>query len=82
MGASSTPQTVLQFLAALEGALATHGHGVPEGARRRRGRRGAAAGRWRAPSDTPCGRSSAVVNHSAPDAAPHVGARVTIVVTG
>jgi len=32
MGASSTPQTVLQFLAALEGALATHGHRVPEGA--------------------------------------------------
>jgi len=32
MGASSTPQTVLQFLAALEGALAVHGHDVPEGA--------------------------------------------------
>jgi len=32
MGASSTPQTVLQFFAALEGALATHGHHVPEGA--------------------------------------------------
>jgi alanine-glyoxylate transaminase / serine-glyoxylate transaminase / serine-pyruvate transaminase len=32
MGASSTPQTVLQFLASLEGALATHGHHVPEGA--------------------------------------------------
>jgi alanine-glyoxylate transaminase / serine-glyoxylate transaminase / serine-pyruvate transaminase len=32
MGASSTPQTVLQFLAALEGALAVHGHRVPEGA--------------------------------------------------
>jgi alanine-glyoxylate transaminase/serine-glyoxylate transaminase/serine-pyruvate transaminase len=32
MGAGSTPQTVLQFLAALEGALATHGHRVPEGA--------------------------------------------------
>jgi alanine-glyoxylate transaminase/serine-glyoxylate transaminase/serine-pyruvate transaminase len=32
MGASSTPQTLLQFLAALEGALATHGHRVPEGA--------------------------------------------------
>ncbi|HKH70488.1 MAG TPA: alanine--glyoxylate aminotransferase family protein [Vicinamibacterales bacterium] len=32
MGASSTPQTVLQFLAALEGALAAHGHRVPEGA--------------------------------------------------
>ncbi len=32
MGASSTPQTVLQFLAALEGALVTHGHRVPEGA--------------------------------------------------
>jgi alanine-glyoxylate transaminase / serine-glyoxylate transaminase / serine-pyruvate transaminase len=32
MGASSTPQTLLQFLAACEGALAMHGHGVPEGA--------------------------------------------------
>jgi alanine-glyoxylate transaminase/serine-glyoxylate transaminase/serine-pyruvate transaminase len=32
MGASSTPQTVLQFLAALEGALAMNGHDVPEGA--------------------------------------------------
>jgi len=32
MGASSTPQTLLQFLAACEGALATHGHQVPEGA--------------------------------------------------
>jgi hypothetical protein len=32
MGASSTPQTLLQFLAALEGALAMHGHRVPEGA--------------------------------------------------
>ena len=32
MGASSTPQTVLQFLAALEGVLVTHGHRVPEGA--------------------------------------------------
>jgi alanine-glyoxylate transaminase/serine-glyoxylate transaminase/serine-pyruvate transaminase len=32
MGASSTPQTVLQFLAALEAALVTHGHRVPEGA--------------------------------------------------
>jgi alanine-glyoxylate transaminase / serine-glyoxylate transaminase / serine-pyruvate transaminase len=32
MGASSTPQTLLQFLAALEGALATQGHRVPEGA--------------------------------------------------
>jgi len=32
MGASSTPQTLLQFLAASEGALATHGHHVPEGA--------------------------------------------------
>jgi alanine-glyoxylate transaminase / serine-glyoxylate transaminase / serine-pyruvate transaminase len=32
MGASSTPQTVLQFLAALESALAIHGHRVPEGA--------------------------------------------------
>jgi alanine-glyoxylate transaminase/serine-glyoxylate transaminase/serine-pyruvate transaminase len=32
MGASSTPQTLLQFLAALEGALSTHGHRLPEGA--------------------------------------------------
>jgi alanine-glyoxylate transaminase/serine-glyoxylate transaminase/serine-pyruvate transaminase len=32
MGASSTPQTLLQFLAALESALATHGHGTPPGA--------------------------------------------------
>ena len=32
MGASSTPQTVLQFLAALEGALRAHGHDVPAGA--------------------------------------------------
>jgi alanine-glyoxylate transaminase/serine-glyoxylate transaminase/serine-pyruvate transaminase len=32
MGASSTPQSLLQFLAAFEGALATHGHRVPEGA--------------------------------------------------
>ena len=32
MGASSTPQTLLQFLAALEAALATHGHRVPAGA--------------------------------------------------
>jgi alanine-glyoxylate transaminase/serine-glyoxylate transaminase/serine-pyruvate transaminase len=32
MGASSTPQTLLQFLAACEGALAMHGHRVPEGA--------------------------------------------------
>jgi alanine-glyoxylate transaminase / serine-glyoxylate transaminase / serine-pyruvate transaminase len=32
MGASSTPQTLLQFLAACEGALAAHGHRVPEGA--------------------------------------------------
>ena len=32
MGASSTPQTLLQFLAACEGALAAHGHDVPEGA--------------------------------------------------
>ena len=32
MGASSTPQTLLQFLAALEGALAAHGHRVPAGA--------------------------------------------------
>ena len=32
MGASSTPQTLLQFLAALEAALATLGHRVPPGA--------------------------------------------------
>ena len=32
MGASSTPQTVLQLLAACEGALASHGHQVPAGA--------------------------------------------------
>jgi alanine-glyoxylate transaminase / serine-glyoxylate transaminase / serine-pyruvate transaminase len=32
MGASSTPQTLLQFLAACEGALEAHGHRVPEGA--------------------------------------------------
>jgi alanine-glyoxylate transaminase/serine-glyoxylate transaminase/serine-pyruvate transaminase len=32
MGASSTPQTLLQFLAALEAALATQGHRVPAGA--------------------------------------------------
>jgi alanine-glyoxylate transaminase / serine-glyoxylate transaminase / serine-pyruvate transaminase len=32
MGASSTPQTVLQFLAALESALATNEHHVPAGA--------------------------------------------------
>jgi alanine-glyoxylate transaminase/serine-glyoxylate transaminase/serine-pyruvate transaminase len=32
MGASSTPQTLLQFLAAFEGALALHGHRVREGA--------------------------------------------------
>jgi alanine-glyoxylate transaminase/serine-glyoxylate transaminase/serine-pyruvate transaminase len=32
MGASSTPQTLLQFLAALEGALATHGRLGREGA--------------------------------------------------
>lgn len=32
MGASSTPQTVLQFLAAVEGAFATNGHTLPEGA--------------------------------------------------
>ena len=32
MGASSTPQTLLQFLAALESALASHGHDVPAGA--------------------------------------------------
>jgi alanine-glyoxylate transaminase/serine-glyoxylate transaminase/serine-pyruvate transaminase len=32
MGASSTPQTVLQFLAALEGALTTHGHRLAPGA--------------------------------------------------
>jgi alanine-glyoxylate transaminase/serine-glyoxylate transaminase/serine-pyruvate transaminase len=31
MGASSTPQTVLQFMAAFEGALAMHGHGVRAG---------------------------------------------------
>ena len=32
MGASSTPQTLLQFLAACEAALAAHGHAVPAGA--------------------------------------------------
>jgi alanine-glyoxylate transaminase / serine-glyoxylate transaminase / serine-pyruvate transaminase len=32
MGASSTPQTLLQFLAALEAALATQGHRLPGGA--------------------------------------------------
>src|SRR5262245_7040708 len=32
MGASSTPQTLLQFLAACEGALAVQGHAVREGA--------------------------------------------------
>ena len=32
MGASSTPQTLLQFLAALEAALATQGHRLPAGA--------------------------------------------------
>ena len=32
MGASSTPQTLLQFLAACEGAFAMHGHRVPAGA--------------------------------------------------
>ena len=32
MGASSTPQTLLQFLAALESALGTNGHTVPAGA--------------------------------------------------
>jgi hypothetical protein len=32
MGASSTPQTLLQFLASLESALETHGHNVPAGA--------------------------------------------------
>jgi alanine-glyoxylate transaminase/serine-glyoxylate transaminase/serine-pyruvate transaminase len=32
MGASSTPQAILQFFAALESALATHGHTVPVGA--------------------------------------------------
>jgi alanine-glyoxylate transaminase / serine-glyoxylate transaminase / serine-pyruvate transaminase len=32
MGASSTPQTVLQLLASVEGALAAHGHAVPAGA--------------------------------------------------
>jgi alanine-glyoxylate transaminase / serine-glyoxylate transaminase / serine-pyruvate transaminase len=32
MGASSTPQTLLQFLASLEGALVAQGHHVPAGA--------------------------------------------------
>jgi alanine-glyoxylate transaminase/serine-glyoxylate transaminase/serine-pyruvate transaminase len=32
MGASSTPQTLLQFMAALESALAANGHRVKEGA--------------------------------------------------
>lgn len=32
MGASSTPQTVLQFMAALESALAANGHAAPPGA--------------------------------------------------
>jgi len=32
MGASSTPQTLLQFLAALEAALAAQGHSVRAGA--------------------------------------------------
>jgi len=32
MGASSTPHTLLQFLAALESALGMNGHDVPEGA--------------------------------------------------
>jgi len=32
MGASSTPQTLLQFLAACEGALAMHGYSASEGA--------------------------------------------------
>ena len=32
MGASSTPQTLLQFLAALEASLATQGHRLPAGA--------------------------------------------------
>ena len=32
MGASSTPQTLLQFLAALESALASNGHTAPAGA--------------------------------------------------
>jgi alanine-glyoxylate transaminase/serine-glyoxylate transaminase/serine-pyruvate transaminase len=32
MGASSTPQTLLQFLAALEGSLEANGHSVPAGA--------------------------------------------------
>lgn len=32
MGASSTPQTILQFLGALEAALAANGHRVPPGA--------------------------------------------------
>ena len=40
MGASSTPQTLLQFLAALEAALAdATGISAPPGAGRRRGRR-------------------------------------------
>ena len=32
MGASSTPQTLLQFLAALEAALAANGYQAPPGA--------------------------------------------------
>ena len=32
MGASSTPQTLLQFLAALESALAANGYHAPPGA--------------------------------------------------
>ena len=32
MGASSTPQTILQLLAALESALGANGHRVPPGA--------------------------------------------------
>jgi alanine-glyoxylate transaminase/serine-glyoxylate transaminase/serine-pyruvate transaminase len=32
MGASSTPQTLLQFLGALEAALGSHGHRAPQGA--------------------------------------------------
>ena len=58
MGASSTPQTLLQFLAALEGALATQGHRVPEGAGVAAARRGAATGDgWRL-AVTSCGRFS------------------------
>ena len=42
MGASSTPQTLLQFLAALEAALAAKGHRLRRAAGRGRGRGGAA----------------------------------------